>query len=47
VNDFIEESCCGLDMPEFIGGKGTPQQRRSALRALWRAYAAEGETPDA
>jgi hypothetical protein len=38
VNHFLERSCCSEDLPDFVGGKGTPQERRSALRALWRAY---------
>ena len=38
VNHFIEGSCCGEDLPEFCDGKGTPQARLMALRALWRSY---------
>jgi hypothetical protein len=46
VNHFVEDSCWADDMPEFSGGKGTPRERRSALRALWRAAEAE-ESADA
>jgi hypothetical protein len=41
VSSFIEESCCGEDLPEYIGGKGTAAERRDALRALWRQYEAQ------
>jgi hypothetical protein len=34
VDDFIENSCWRQDLPDFTGGKGTPAERRSALRAV-------------
>jgi hypothetical protein len=47
VAHFIEASPWSADMVEYKGGKGTPQERLSALRALWRADAGEGESVDA
>ncbi len=47
VNHFIEASCCSDDLPGFVGGRGTPQQRLAALRALWREYSGAEETADA
>jgi hypothetical protein len=37
VSHFIEGTCWSEDFPEFWGGKGTPKERRTALRAAWRA----------
>src|SRR5262245_26314709 len=42
VNHYIEKSCYSDDLPEYVGGKSTPQERLDALRALWRTYR-EGE----
>jgi hypothetical protein len=44
VRHFVEESCWGHDMPEFRGGRGTPQGRIAALRALWQAAEIEEST---
>lgn len=41
VSHFVEESCCSDDLPDFVGGKGTPEDRRYALLALWKDYAGE------
>jgi hypothetical protein len=46
VNHFIEETCWRLDMPEFCDGRGTPEERLAALRALWGAAESE-ESADA
>lgn len=35
VDRFIENSCWSVDVPEFVGGKGTPRERRAALRAAY------------
>jgi hypothetical protein len=37
VNQMIEDTCWGDDLPEFVGGKGTPAHRRSALRIAYLA----------
>jgi hypothetical protein len=37
VDHFIERSCWSLDLPEFVGGKGSPAERRAALRAAHKA----------
>jgi hypothetical protein len=48
VSHFIEGTCWTEDFPEFWGGKGTPHERISALRAAWRAVVDEqGESTDA
>src|SRR4051794_11011827 len=31
VDHFIEESCWRVDLPNFTGGRGTPDERRAAL----------------
>jgi hypothetical protein len=41
VTHFIENSCCGEDLPQYIGGKGLPKGRLTALRALWKRYESE------
>lgn len=33
VDRMIERSCWSENVPEFVGGKGTPAQRRAALLA--------------
>ena len=43
VDEFIEQSCWGEDVPRFVGGKGTPAERREALRAAYRAQNAKGD----
>ena len=35
VDDYIEHSCWSEDLPDFLGGKGSAEQRRAALRAAW------------
>ena len=35
VDDFVENSCWRQDLPDFVGGKGTPAERRNALRAVF------------
>jgi hypothetical protein len=35
VDDFVENSCWRQDLPEYVGGKGTPAERRNALRAVF------------
>lgn len=37
VDHFVEVSCWGYDLPGFRGSRGTPQERRAAVRAAWRA----------
>ena len=37
VDHFIERSCWSLDVPAFVGGKGTAAERRAALRAALHA----------
>jgi hypothetical protein len=37
VDHLIEKSCWRDDMPKFVGGKGTPQDRLTALRAAFKA----------
>jgi hypothetical protein len=32
VDDFIENSCWRAGLPDFVGGKGIPAERRDALR---------------
>jgi hypothetical protein len=46
VNHFVEISSWGFEVPEFHGGRGTPQERRAAMRAAWRAACIKG-TADA
>jgi hypothetical protein len=41
VNHYIEESCCPEDLPHLAGGRGTPAERRAALRVLWRHHQGE------
>jgi hypothetical protein len=43
VDEFIEQSCWSEDVPRFVGGKGTPAERREALRAAYRAQNAKGD----
>jgi hypothetical protein len=42
VNDLIENSRWSQDLPDFVGGRGTPTERRHALRA---AFLASCQTP--
>jgi hypothetical protein len=35
VNEMIEETGWSVDVPNFVGGKGTAPERRSALRAAF------------
>jgi hypothetical protein len=44
VDYFVEDSCCSDDLPEYVGNKGTRQERLTALRALWRTYRKGEET---
>jgi hypothetical protein len=37
VSHFIEGTRWIEDFPALWGGKGTPKERRTALRAAWRA----------
>jgi hypothetical protein len=37
VDHFVEVSFWRFEVPEFHGGRGTPQERRAAIRAAWRA----------
>jgi hypothetical protein len=41
VDHFIERSYWGEDVPAFVGGKGTPTERRAALLTAYRAHQAE------
>lgn len=36
VDLFIEQSCYDRDLPAFVGGKGSPPERRVALRAAYK-----------
>jgi hypothetical protein len=42
VDEFIEQSYWSEDVPQFVGGKGTPAERREALRAAYRAQNVKG-----
>jgi hypothetical protein len=37
VDFMIEETCWSDDVPQFVGGKGTPAERRTALRKAFLA----------
>jgi hypothetical protein len=37
VDLYIEETCWMEDLPEFIGHRGTPQERLNALREVMRS----------
>jgi hypothetical protein len=37
VDEMIEQSCWTQDVPDFVGGKGTAQQRLIGLRAAYLA----------
>ena len=43
VDEFIEQSCWSEDVPQLVGGKGMPAERREALRAAYRAQNAKGD----
>lgn len=42
IDDFIENSCWSADLPDFVGGRGTPAERRAALRAVYLAQNPNG-----
>jgi len=42
VDEFIEQSYWSEDVPQFVGGMGTPAERREALRAAYRAQNVKG-----
>ena len=42
IHDFIENSCWSADLPDFTGGRGTPANRRAALRAAYLAQNPNG-----
>lgn len=44
VTHFIEHSCWAADLPGFSGGRGTADERREALLALWYAEAVCGSS---
>jgi hypothetical protein len=37
VDYMIEETCWSVDVPDLVGGKGTPEERRKALRKAYLA----------
>jgi hypothetical protein len=37
VDEFIETSCWGDDLPHLTGKRGTPERRLEALRRIFRA----------
>ena len=43
VDEFIEQSCWSEDVPQLVGGKGTPAERREALRAAYRTQNGMGD----
>jgi hypothetical protein len=46
VDQMIEHSCWSADLPNLVGGRGTPDARRDALRAAYRAAHPPEPTPD-
>ncbi len=36
VDYFIEETCWGNDLPDYVGGRGTPAERLKAFRSVLR-----------
>ena len=36
VDSYLEESCWSQDVPQFVGRRGSPEQRRAALAAAYR-----------
>lgn len=44
VAHFVEHSCWAADLPGFSHGRGTDEERRQALLALWWAEAACGSS---
>ena len=35
VDDIVVNSCWWQELPDFVGGKGTPAERRNSLRAVF------------
>ena len=35
VDDIVDNSCWWQELPDFVGGKGTPAERRNSLRAVF------------
>jgi hypothetical protein len=45
IDLFIEQSCYDRDLPAFVGGKGTADERRAALRAAYLAMNGTAPAP--
>jgi hypothetical protein len=45
VDLFIEQSCYDRDLPALVGGKGTADERRAALRAAYLAMNGTAPAP--
>jgi hypothetical protein len=37
VDDFVENTCWSNNLPQYVGGRGTPTERKQALRAAFIA----------
>ncbi len=45
IDLFIEQSCYDRDLPAFVGGKGTADEQRAALRAAYLAMNGTAPAP--